>query len=293
MNLGTIMYLDQAYGGGQSGGSFYQTTPVTVLAGATSVTITDPHIEATSLIIPWADNGTNEYISPKTQTQTSGQCVLTFDALEYDTQISLVIFYGSGAGGGSAAIDDLVIALDKVWSSSKTNSELVKKLSYTDFNAVLGVRNLLEPKTLKATETSKGVVFTNNGDGTITLSDTATDTDTVSIAGNGTNKVYLPSGSFTFSTGTNLKHRVVGYDGTNWVQLGVNDSGAVTFNASNTYQYYLIQIGVVNGTTYTQTLYPMIKFAQDTDTTYQPYAMTNKQLTDAVNSLLADISASY
>ena len=95
---------------GQAGGSFYVTTAVTALTGATSVTITDSHITADSLILPFADDGTNEPVAWKTLTPTTGQCVLTFDALEADTDFTLIILSGNGAGGGGGAseLDDLL-----------------------------------------------------------------------------------------------------------------------------------------------------------------------------------------
>ena len=85
--MGTIMRNGIAYGGG-----IYNTTPVVALAGATSVTIQDNKITANSKIIPFADNGTNVPMkAPSSITLTSGQCVLTFDALESNTSFTIAI----------------------------------------------------------------------------------------------------------------------------------------------------------------------------------------------------------
>lgn len=82
--------------GNGSEGSFHRTTPVSALSGATSVTITDSRIHTTSLVFPFADNGTNESMSaPSSITLSEGQCVLTFDALEADTDFTLVILADS------------------------------------------------------------------------------------------------------------------------------------------------------------------------------------------------------
>ena len=67
------------------------TTPVSALTGATSATIQNAAIHTTSLIFPYADNGTNTMMAPPTVTVTEGQAVLGFDALEQDTSFTLVV----------------------------------------------------------------------------------------------------------------------------------------------------------------------------------------------------------
>ena len=67
------------------------TSSVSALTGATSVTITNVNIHTTSVIEPFADNGTNTAMSMPTMTVTEGQCVLGFDALAADTSFKLRI----------------------------------------------------------------------------------------------------------------------------------------------------------------------------------------------------------
>lgn len=67
------------------------TSSVSALTGATSVTITNANIHTTSVIEPFADNGTNTAMSMPTMTVTEGQCVLGFDALTADTTFKLRI----------------------------------------------------------------------------------------------------------------------------------------------------------------------------------------------------------
>ena len=64
---------------------------VSALTGATSVTITNANIHTSSVIEPFADNGTNTAMSMPTMTVTEGQCVLGFDALTADTTFKLRI----------------------------------------------------------------------------------------------------------------------------------------------------------------------------------------------------------
>ena len=63
----------------------HMSDPVSQLADDTSCTITDSHIHTTSVIKPYADNGTTMAISYNSITVTEGQVVIAFDALKYDT----------------------------------------------------------------------------------------------------------------------------------------------------------------------------------------------------------------
>lgn len=64
---------------------------VSALAGATTVTITDSAIATTSVIEPFADDGTGTMLPPPIMTVTTGQCVLTFSALANNTTFRLRI----------------------------------------------------------------------------------------------------------------------------------------------------------------------------------------------------------
>lgn len=64
---------------------------VSALTGATTVTITDSAITTTSVIEPFADDGTGTMLPPPTMTVTTGQCVLTFSALTNNTTFRLRI----------------------------------------------------------------------------------------------------------------------------------------------------------------------------------------------------------
>lgn len=88
--------LLEVIAGGGSEGSFHSTSPVTALTGATTVTIQDAKIHSTSLVFPFADDGGTEPLAPpSTITLSEGQCVLTFDALENDTDFTLVVLADS------------------------------------------------------------------------------------------------------------------------------------------------------------------------------------------------------
>ena len=59
--------------------------PISALANATSVTISDSHIHTNSIIYPSADNGTTSPVSYNSITTTEGQVVIAFDALAANT----------------------------------------------------------------------------------------------------------------------------------------------------------------------------------------------------------------
>ena len=72
----------------------------------------------------------------------------------------------------------------------------------------------------------------------------------------------------------------VKYDGSTYI----NEIGeGIKFTVSSSISGAHVTIGV-NCPIGTYTFYPMIRLASDTDDTYQPYAMTNKELTDSLGN---------
>ena len=169
-----------------------------------------------------------------------------------------------------------------------TNAEL---LSCKD-NGVLGAKNLLYMtlESLKSNNTDgtwsnnvytyNDVTFTVNSDGTISTSGTASGAVTFDIYTFSTWEKYplkflsgCPSGG-SLSNGycvRAIRSAVFSKnDEGNGVLLDQDNTGSTTF-----------RINVQSGTNMANlTFKPMIRLATDTDPTYQPYAMTNKELTD-------------
>lgn len=69
----------------------YKTSPVSASQGATSVTISDAKITTTSVLDIYAQNASGTDITYLTKTVTSGQIVLTFDALAEATSFIVVV----------------------------------------------------------------------------------------------------------------------------------------------------------------------------------------------------------
>ena len=74
-----------------SGIDVYKTSPVSASQGATSVTISDAKITTTSVLDIYAQNTSGTDITYLTKTVTSGQIVLTFDALAEATSFIVVV----------------------------------------------------------------------------------------------------------------------------------------------------------------------------------------------------------
>jgi hypothetical protein len=95
------------------------------------------------------------------------------------------------------------------------------------------------------------------------------------------NGKYILSGSAVFSDNCYLWiNKYVSGSGSSLVQL--RTSGEVEF-AIDTSRYDGIKVGITvrNGVTLSNFLVkPMIRLASDPDDTYQPYAMTNRELTE-------------
>ncbi len=140
-------------------------------------------------------------------------------------------------------------------------------MRYTD-NAVLGAKNLLPNNATN--QTIGGVTFTKNADGTITLNGTATETIDFNL---NVPSIYCSSDYKVGIVGAGCTLRVHTTDDVWYGHEGVED----TIPQGKTIDAALVLVGAI---TYNNaTLYPMIRLATDTDDTFAPYAMTNRELT--------------
>lgn len=150
---------------------------------------------------------------------------------------------------------------------------------YAD-NGVLGAKNLLNIS--DRTLTAEGVtVSINNGvasfSGTNALTSSA-----LWIAASGIN---IPKGTYIFN-GLDTTQNIV----TNLQLLRSDNTEIVNTNVSNPSETVIIPNDlsnckvhfriVANGNTNGIKAYPMLRLASDPDDTYQPYAMTNRELTE-------------
>lgn len=157
-----------------------------------------------------------------------------------------------------------------------------------------GAKNLIPYPYYDTTKEVNGVVATDNGDGTLTINGTASANTTVFKYLNNDAAIEIPLerrkykltfGTDQGSSGFHLgDYRVVKTDSTTQTINVTGDTIIDNTNGDyigiNAMSVYVAKDKTLNNVT----IYPMLRLAADTDNTYQPYAMTNKQLTTALGS---------
>lgn len=183
-------------------------------------------------------------------------------------------------GDDISSLSDLTNLYGGSYVDLETFNEYVSEIS------TVNVKNLLPYPYTDTTKTVNGITFTDNGDGTITANGTATDTATFTL---GTTSEYLDYDKTYILNGCPAN----GSEGTYYIQTEVSnwkDTGSgVEFMRD--LQMAGAAIKIATGTTVSSlTFSPMIRLAVIEDDTYEPYAMTNQELTKNVQDIENDIS---
>lgn len=157
-------------------------------------------------------------------------------------------------------------------------------------NGELGAKNLLPyPYYSGVSKTDNGITFTDNGDGSVTVNGTSTgNAQYFFVRGV---PVFLPKGRYIMSVSEELPVPFM------WVQLGVGSSTLVQLNQNNISRAFEIPtnmngnieikiIILANMSFNNAIIRPMIRLASDTDDTWQPYAMTNRELSKHINDVI-------
>lgn len=161
------------------------------------------------------------------------------------------------------------------------NAELNTVFFPRSEQAVLGAKNLLENTAI--TQTVSNVVFTVNDDKTISLAQTASANAVLQVGiahvKAGTYRIYSGfKGSGTTGNFTGVGIMVNKTEGAYDYYLIDQDYVDVTLDADG---YIVYKIRIISDTDTTGfKIYPMITLGSNTDPTYVPYALTNKELTD-------------
>lgn len=137
---------------------------------------------------------------------------------------------------------------------------------------VLGAKNLL-PNT-GTSQTINGITFTVNDDGSVTANGTATAQAIFWVTGSNNNR-------YTFDKDVIISGCPSGGSGSTYA-LGGNNVGIVTDEAMITAGNAIsVACVIYSGVTVSNlTFKPMLRLASDPDDTYQPYTMTNRELTE-------------
>ena len=152
--------------------------------------------------------------------------------------------------------------------------------------AALGAKNLFPSTAIS--QTIGGVTFTVNSDGTITANGTKTNSDWFILSENN----HLDAGAYTLSDGlpddTTGCRLIIAPEQSLGAAIMTTTTGVrtqtKTFTAAQTGLYYAIRIAsgeTVNNLTFK----PMIRRAEITDSTYVPYAPTNRELYEMILAL--------
>ena len=172
-------------------------------------------------------------------------------------------------GKGLSANDFTTEAKEKL-SGLENYDDAVIKSEAALSRSTLGYqrKNLL--KNTAVSQTKNGVTFTVNEDGSVTANGTAT-----ANALFGLSDIKLTVGKkYTLSGcpegGSSTTFKLYGLDKTNWTGAGDDFGNGDTF----TIRYSINQYRIVIYTGYTAdnlTFYPMLRYAEITDDTYEPY----------------------
>lgn len=182
-------------------------------------------------------------------------------------------------GDDISSLNDLTNLYGGSYLDLETFNEYVSEIS------TVNVKNLLPYPYTDTTKTVNGITFTDNGDGTITANGTATDTATFTL---GTTSEYLDYDKSYILNGCPVN----GSEGTYYIQTDV--SNWIDTGSGVEFMRDLSMAGasivIAEGTTVSNlTFSPMIRLAVIEDDTYEPYAMTNQELTKNVQDIENDI----
>ena len=127
-------------------------------------------------------------------------------------------------------------------------------------------KNLLKYPYIETTKTSLGITFTDNKDGSINVSGTATGTAYYNLYSNRDGKrLTLASGKYKLVTKGRSGCNVTVNNGV----ISAKNEGTFTITEGNNEIY--CYIAVPKGLAVDETIYPMIQLASSTDESYEPY----------------------
>ena len=180
----------------------------------------------------------------------------------------LIITYDDDTTYDAGALSDIYATVESV--DTKIN-DVWKAQGY------LGAKNLLVYPYASVSKIINGMQIVVNDDGSITLNGTATQRVYFALV-TPTTRTY---GDVTFnSKGTVSPEYIASLkNGSNNIYVG--------YNASDHFTFLVI---VENTVCDNLTVYPMIRYAEDTDPTWQPYAPTNYELMQKDNELATSLT---
>lgn len=208
------------------------------------------------------------------------QNALTFDDTPTQNSNNPVKSGGiyTALAGKQASLDSTQLAAVNSGIDSTKVGQISTNQTNILYTAETGVKNriILNDTFSIAPPETTGLTVTNNGDGTLTVSGTPTNT-------NADNFIYITIGKFYYSADKyRIENQHIGTNGyyyTNDIHLNSNVESGMEYTYTSAGSTPVV-IRLTKNTTYpSQVVYPMIRPAFITDTTFQPGALPNYDLT--------------
>ena len=145
----------------------------------------------------------------------------------------------------------------------------------------MGAKNLVPLKRSKYSDTVNSVTYTTDSYGIISLSGTSTGALNESIINRLSGILVLDAGTYKFSGGVNSQvYLILGKTVNNaWSEIARSDGNDSQFTITEQTMLGISMLIESNVDTTDMKVKPMIRFASDSDETYQPNVMTNLELT--------------
>ena len=231
----------------------------------------------------------------------NGDYHFSFDATNLD---QLYIFINNeDDASATCKISNIMLRLasieDDTWVPYvPTNKELMS----CKLNGYVGAKNLLPYPYYNTTMTESGLTITDNGDGTVKVNGTATAVvrfRCTPTSNTWPNNPILKKGIPYILTGCaegagnsqSAIYSITLYNSSDQV-IGRDYGDGFVYIPSADEKLNSISIVIWTGAVCNNIVFkPMLRIALDSDSTYQPYAKTNKELTDDIASLAARIKA--
>ena len=167
---------------------------------------------------------------------------------------------------GIDATADKAVADENGSNISETFSTMKNDIAINRTTLGYQCKNLL--KNNAVTKTINGVTFTVNSDGSVTVNGTNTSSGTTYIQLCGF--VDYGNSKLIASIGQNTTDVYMAIYDSNWNWIGTGSAGTISFENSS--KKRLVRLVVKPGVTINNvTVYPMLRYADITDSTYEPY----------------------
>lgn len=253
----------------------------------------------TAVVTPGSWTGsTNWQVYKLSEGGSGGGGTTNYNQLTNKPQINSVELSGNKTAGDFGLQGELTF--DNVPTDGSNNPVKSDGIydSEKDIYAVMGkmgAKNLIPYPYYESDHTESGITWTVNSDGSVTANGTATANSTFVFRHRGEQTKFIEKNtSYIFSGcpsgGSNSTYSMAFFvknqDDSN-IASGVDFGDGITINMPNEDYYGIYAFArVFSGQTVSNlTFKPMLRLASITDDTYQPYAKTNKELTEAIKNI--------